>query len=128
MCIRDRLLRVSVAVAQGLIAALQVGGAQVELLVSLYLPRLGLAELFATLAKLTLHLTSNPVDLFLRLEARFLEGGLHLALGVLEQPIRLTLGVGQLGRGQMAADQVADGTADQQSYYDIHGYHHRFPS
>ena len=28
----------------------------------------------------------------------------------------------------VAADQVAGGPADHQSHYDIHGYHHRFPS
>ena len=122
------LLRVGVAVAQRLLATFEVCGARIELLVALELARLRLAELLATVAQLALYLGADPVDLFLGLEAGFLERGLRLALGVLEELLGLALGACHLGRGQIAADQVTSGPADQQSYYDIHGYHHRFPS
>ena len=98
-------LRVGVAVAQRLLAAVLLGGARVELLVALQEALLGLADLFATVAQLGLDLAADLVHFFLGLEPSFLDERLGLALGVAQQLLGLALRPGQLARGEVAADR-----------------------
>ena len=121
-------LAVGVAVADGLLPAVLLGGAGVDALLPLQHALLGLAELLPPLAQLTLHLATDAMDLFLRLEASLLDDGLSLTARVPEELLGLTFGARQLARGEVAADEVPHRDADHQANNHIDRNHHPIPS
>ena len=121
--VRDALA-VDVAVADGLLAAVLLRAARVDGLLALHHPLLGLGQLLAAFAQLSLDLAANAVDLLLGLEAGLLDDDLRLAARVLEQLLGLALGAGELARGEVAADEVPHRDAHREPNHDIHRCHH----